>query len=298
MTRSENGSSQSDPDIAGLDALDGERGPARPLSVAETARIADRVMLRQRESTSRLRQASSGRVVPVRGGPRRWPRWLLGAAGVTLATAAAALYATDWLVPSRGAASSDGPSFPARQPGARDEAAQSTAPDSGQRDASPTAPEASDPDGRPTDTATDLLDAEQRRAPRTIAHESRRAADHLARANALRGKRRYREALDLYLYVVSEYPGSMQSRAAQLAAAAIRLEQLRDIDGAEELYQAVRKNSDGELAAQAAFGLAEVARARADRGAESRALREFLARYAGHPLSAAARRRLDALESP
>jgi hypothetical protein len=120
----------------------------------------------------------------------------------------------------------------------------------------------------------------------------------LARANALRGRRHYREALDLYLYVVSEYPGSMQSRAAQLAAAAIRLEQLRDIDGAEELYQAVRKTSDGELAAQAAFGLAEVARARADRGGEARALHEFLAHYARHPLAAAARRRLNALESP
>jgi hypothetical protein len=120
----------------------------------------------------------------------------------------------------------------------------------------------------------------------------------LARANALRGKRQYREALDLYLYVISEYPGSMQSRAAQLAAAAIRLEQLRDVDGAEELYQAVRKTSDGELAAQAAFGLAEVARARADRGAEARALRDFVARHGGHPLAAAARRRLNALESP
>src|SRR4051812_44140349 len=110
MTRSENGSSPSDPDIAGLDALDAEQGPARPLSAAETARFADRLM-RQLESTSRLQQPSRGRIAFGRSGARRWPRWLLGAAGVTLATAAAALYATDWLAPSRGAATSErGPS--------------------------------------------------------------------------------------------------------------------------------------------------------------------------------------------
>jgi len=276
MTRSENGSSPSDPDIAGLDALDGEQGPARPLSAPEVARFADRLM-RQLESTSSLRRAPGGRarLVVGRRGPRRWPRWLLGAAGVTLATAAAALYGTDWLSPNREATSGEGRAPPAPQP------------------AAPT-----DPSGRPTDAPAPPLDGDAGREPRTMAHESRRAADHLARANALRGKRQYREALDLYLYVVSEYPDSMQSRAAQLAAAAIRLEQLRDIDGAEELYQAVLQTSDGELAAQAAFGLAEVARARADRSAEARALREFLARHASHPLAAAARRRLGALESP
>jgi tetratricopeptide (TPR) repeat protein len=275
MTRSDDGSSRGDPDIAGLDALDGEQGPARPLSAQEAACIADRLMLRL-ESTSTLRQAPSeqARRRVGRHAPRRWPRWLLGAAGVTLATAAAALYGTDWLAPNREAASGERPAPPVQ----------------------PLAP--ADPGGRPTDTRPDSGDGGNGGEPPTLAHESRRAADHLARANALRGKRRYREALDLYLYVVSEYPDSMQSRAAQLAAAAIRLEQLRDIDGAEELYQAVRKTSDGELAAQAAFGLAEVARARVDRGAEARALREFLARHASHPLAAAARRRLGALESP
>lgn len=274
MTRSENGSSPDDPDIAGLDALDGERGPARPLSAHEAARIADRLMHRH-ESSSTLRRAPSGRVAFGRRGPRRWRRWLLGAAGVTLATAAAALYGTGWLAPTPPATTGERHAPPVQPP---------------------TAPTGSG--GRPTDASLQAIDGGDGREPRTLEHESRRAADHLARANALRGKRQYREALDLYLHVVSEYPGSMQSRAAQLAAAAIRLEQLRDIDGAEELYQAVRKTSDGELAAQAAFGIAEVARARADRSAEAAALREFLARHGSHPLEAAARRRLSALESP
>jgi tetratricopeptide (TPR) repeat protein len=275
MTRSENGSSPDEPDDAGLDALDGEWGPSRPLSAPEAERITDRLM-RQLEATSRRHPTRGERALAFgRRGRRRWPRWLLGAAGVTLAAAAAALYGTGGSSPNREAASGDRLAPPAQHP---------------------TAP--TDPSGRPTEAPGSPLDGDGGREPRTMAHESRRAADHLARANALRGKRRYHEALDLYLYVVSEYPDSMQSRAAQLAAAAIRLEQLRDIDGAEELYQAVLDNSHGELAAQAAFGLAEVARARADSGAEARALREFLAQHAGHPLAAAARRRLGALESP
>src|SRR5690242_6970996 len=100
MTRSDDGSSPSDPDIAGLDALDGEQGPARPLSAHDAARVADRLMLRL-ESTAKLRQAAGERTRLGLGrrGPRRWPRWLLGAAGVTLATAAAALYGTDWFSP-------------------------------------------------------------------------------------------------------------------------------------------------------------------------------------------------------
>jgi tetratricopeptide (TPR) repeat protein len=276
MTRSENGSSPDDPDIAGLDALDGEWGPSRPLSAPEAARITERLM-RQLESTSRPHHTRGERALLASGrrAQARWPRWLLGAAGVTLAAAAAALYGAGGWSPKQEAASGDRRVLPAQHP---------------------TAP--TDPSGRPTEAPNGPLDGDGGREPRTMAHESKRAADHLARANALRGKRQYREALDLYLYVVSEYPDSMQSRSAQLAAAAIRLEQLRDIDGAEELYQAVLDNSHGELAAQAAFGIAEVARARADRSAEARALREFLARHASHPLAAAARRRLGALESP
>jgi hypothetical protein len=276
MTRSENGSSPDDPDIAGLDALDGEWGPSRPLSAPETARIADRLM-RELESRSGPHHAPGERALLARGRRvhRRWPRWLLGAAGATLATAAAALYVAGGRSPDHDATNSDRRAPPVPHP---------------------TAP--TGPSERPIEAPGSPLDGDGGGEPRTLAHESRRAADHLARANALRGERRYHEALALYLYVVSEYPGSMQSRAAQLAAAAIRLEPLRDIDGAEELYQAVLDDSHGELAAQAAFGLAEVARARADRSAEARALREFLGRHAGHPLAEAARRRLGALEAP
>lgn len=295
MTRSENDSSLSDTVVAGLDVLDDEQGPARPLSVQEAARVADRVL--QRHQATSLARGGRARGGFGRTPARRWPRWLLGAAGVTLATAAAALYGTAWFAPNPDRSSAERAAPPARPEAAPERASD---PEVGE----PAAPLSTTPDaapdssGRPTNTSRGRNDGAGGRERRTIAHESPRAADHLARANALRGKRQYREALDLYLHVISEYPDSMQSRAAQLAAAAIRLEQLRDVDGAEELYQAVRKTSDGELAAQAAFGLAEVARARADRGAEARALRDFVARHGGHPLAAAARRRLNALESP
>jgi hypothetical protein len=296
MTRSENDSSPGEADVAGLDALDGEHGPARPLSAHEAARVTDRVM-RQLELATRVgSEASRGPRSALGRQLRRWPRWLLVGAGATLATAAAAVYGTDWLSPSPQASNGNRADHSLREEAPREEALQEEVPRDEPR---PTTPEDSiDPDGRPTHAPPESSTGDHGRDARTIAHESRRAADHLARANALRGEHRYREALDRYLYVVSEYPGSMQGQAARLAAAAIRLEQLTDIDGAEELYQAVRQTSDGELAAQASFGLAEVARARADRGAETRALREFLTHHGGHPLAAAARRRLGALESP
>jgi len=306
MTRSEDASSPSDDDNVGLDALDGEQGPARPLSARELDAIADRVVLRlAAKSTaagrepSVARESSAGRIAFVRRfgsrgfGSKGKARWLVIAAGATLATAAAAFYGTSWFAPTPPAphaAPRDGAAL-----GDDVERAPSVAP------APLPADEALEPDGRPINDVPTAPDRETElggRSTPTRAHESRQAADHLARANALRGRHQYREALERYLYVVSEYPGSMQGRAAQLAAAAIRLEQLSDVDGAEALYRAVKNTSEGELAAQALFGLAEVARARADRGGEKRALLEFLARHGGHPLASAAQRRLGALEAP
>jgi len=317
MTRSEDASSPSD-DVAGLDALDGEHGPARPLSALERDAVADRVLgrLAARSSGARApgrvsREASGGRLLAFgRGvGSRRRARWLV-AAGVTLATAAAALYGTTKLgstAPESGTASGSG-----RGASERSGAPTQATSDAETTPAAPVAPvplapapsleEAPPaPGGRPISgppTPPAVPDRNGGRGAPTRAHESPQAADQLARANALRGKHQYRDALERYLYVVSEYPGSMQSRAAQLAAAAIRLEHLNDSDGAEHLYQAVVNDSDGELAAQASFGLAEVARARADRGAEAQALRDFLARHGSHPLAAAARRRLNDVEAP
>jgi len=117
----------------------------------------------------------------------------------------------------------------------------------------------------------------------------------LAEANRLRGQHRYRPALGLYLQVIERYPSSIQASAARVAAAAIRLEQFGDVQGAERLYRDA-KTSSGQLTPEAQFGLAEVYRARGDYPAEERALDEFVHRYSDSPLVSAAKRRLRSLE--
>jgi tetratricopeptide (TPR) repeat protein len=119
-------------------------------------------------------------------------------------------------------------------------------------------------------------------------------ADRLAAANALRARHRYREALALYLQVIEIAPNGMQARVARVAAAEMRLEQFGDVAGAERLYREARTQG-GELTAEAQFGLAQVARARADAAGERRALEDFLQRHPESPLVSAARRRLHTL---
>jgi TolA-binding protein len=267
MVNSENDRLGADEHSLELEPLDAGSGPARPLSQREVAALSERLTRDMGTAARRSRSRSLTRLL------------VIGAA-TTTAAAAAAMYGTEW--------------FPVRVPAAAPTEAPGTRP----RAAPPAAAAepSPDPDGRPTEVPS-TAPPERTHDLRTVARHSPAAEDHLARANSLRGEHRYREALDLYLHVVQEYPRSQQARAAQLAAAAICLEQLRDIDGAERLYRAVQAGS-GEVSAEADFGLAEVARARGDRSGEMRALREFLGRHAGHPLEAAAERRMNALESP
>jgi tetratricopeptide (TPR) repeat protein len=251
-----------------LEPLDDGLGPARPLSQREVTALSERLT---REIGAEARRSRS----------RSIARLLIIGAATTTAAAAAAMYGTEWFPRDTPEAA------PAEVTGAKPVAAPPPA---------VTEPPA-DRDGRPAEAPSAEPPDRSAHDLRTVARHSPAAEDHLARANSLRGEHRYREALDLYLHVAQQYPRSQQARAAQLAAAAIRLEQLADIDGAERLYRAVQAGS-GERSAEADFGLAEVARARGDRVGERRALGEFLERHAGHPLEAAAERRMNALESP
>jgi tetratricopeptide (TPR) repeat protein len=275
MVNSENDSPGADERSLELEPLDSGHGPARPLSAREVAALSERL----------TRALGTG---AVRSRSRSLTRLLVIGAATTTAAAAAAMYGSEW--------------FPGRAPDAAP--AELTR---GRPVAAPAAAATEEPtpdrDGRPAEAASPAPPpASEPSEPnavdlRSVARHSPVAEDHLARANSLRGEHRYREALDLYLHVAREYPRSQQARAAQLAAAALCLEQLRDVDTAERLYRAVQAGS-GERPAEADFGLAEVARARGDRAGEKRALREFLERHAGHPLEAAAERRMNALGSP
>lgn len=254
-----------------LEPLDAAPGPARPLSEAEASALVELV---------------HARVSALPRQRRRFPP--LRALGVAGALAAASAAAAAVLTLSRPEPA------PPPQNTPREQRPRVTPPlEVPQPEVAPPIDSLDEP-APPPDSADHAQDERRpRRAPKPQKH-SEAAADRLAEANALRGQRRYREALDLYSEVIERYPGSIQSSAARVAAAAIRLEQFGDVQGAERLYREA-KTSGGQLTAEAQFGLAEVARARGDASAESSALEEFLRLYPGNPLGAAARRRLDAL---
>ncbi len=70
---------------------------------------------------------------------------------------------------------------------------------------------------------------------------SSEVADLLARANDLRAARRWKDASLAYEHVASAHPGSPEAYAAEVAAADLRLEQLRDPAGALRLYRAAQQ---------------------------------------------------------
>jgi tetratricopeptide (TPR) repeat protein len=272
------------PDL--LPSLDAQAGPARPLSEQEFALFAARI------------EQQFSRPVPPRS--RRLPgRRILLVAATFAASAAAAVYGVAVL-------QSEGPSVaPNVLPG------QSTPPPALEAPAleAPTLEAPAQPTrAAPADAAASELPSERparlnaaqatsKSAPRSNSVRSRSPADdRLAAANALRGERRYREAIGAYLQVIELDPDGMPAAVARVAAAEMRLEHFGDVAGAEQLYRQA-KTRGGELTAEAQFGLAQVFRARAETGRERRALEEFVARHPQSPLVAAARRRLQALEA-
>jgi tetratricopeptide (TPR) repeat protein len=256
----------------GLELLDDAEGPARSLSPAELATLAERVQ-----------RSWAIRATPR---PRRVPRVIMlgGALALASAGAAGAVYSVAFSEPS---------SLPSPPPlPVLGEAHQAHA-----LSAAPIIPDAIDagaPEVAPLREVPAASATERLVPARGKAHHVLAAADRLADANSLRGEHRYREALALYLQVIRGYPDSIQASAARVAAAALELEQLGNIQGAEHLYREA-KTSGGKLTPEAAFGLAQVLRARADAAGERKALQEFVTRYPESPLVSAAERRLETL---
>jgi TolA-binding protein len=117
--------------------------------------------------------------------------------------------------------------------------------------------------------------------------------DLLRRANRLRKAQRWRAAERAYGAVAGRHPGSRSAHVARVAAASLRLEKLGDPRGALELYRAVlRRRPEGNLAAEARYGVAEALRALGDRSGEARALEQFLEAHPDNALAGAARQRL------
>ncbi len=107
--------------------------------------------------------------------------------------------------------------------------------------------------------------------------------DLLRTANGLRGQARWRDAERLYRQVATAAPTSEEGYAANVAAAALRLEHLRDPAGALRLYRgALRSHPEGSLAEEVRWGMADAYRAMGNAISEETALREFIA---AHPRS-------------
>lgn len=131
------------------------------------------------------------------------------------------------------------------------------------------------------------------------AHGSNAAvADLLARANALRAARRWREAAQTYERIAATSPGSYSGYAADVAAADLHLDQLKDPAGALRLYRAARAGRAEGLGEQILWGIARGTRALGDARAEESALREYVGRYPAGLFAAESRERLARLSPP
>lgn len=282
-----------DSGIPGLSPLDAGAGPALPLSDAVARRVVQNVLSKRQERGGRL---------------YRFPKPALLGVGVLIAASAAAAGGgslRDWVT---SLVASAPPAFHEAQPVPSEQPAPQQRPRIAARDAvvQPVAPpaESAELEREPIEPAelnAALGTQEARKAPVTQAAapplpSEPAAIDRLAVASELRRQKRYSEALQSYLEVVERYPKTLEAQAARVSAAALRLEQFADAEGAQRLYQEASRGG-GELSAEAEFGLAETHRAAGDTQAERAVLERFISRYPGSPLAKAAVRRLAALST-
>ena len=121
------------------------------------------------------------------------------------------------------------------------------------------------------------------------------AADMLKAANQLRRQARWADAERVYSQVATTYASVAQGPVAALAAASLRLEHLRDPQGALRLYQSATRASS--LAAEAELGIADCYHALGNRNAEVGALRLVVTDYPQALFHERAEARLKALEA-
>lgn len=257
----------SDDDEIRLD-LDEGPGPARPLS-AEAAR---------RMVQAALEGGGPELVAlpPRRRGVR--PAWLLIAAALAITAAAAAgvyrrVQRSGQPSPAPSPSASIAPSGAVAAPEPPPSASVSASPAPEQEEPDAGAPE---PVRRPVPVDPGAL---------------------LEKANHLRAQKKWRQAEAAYQRVIQVAPGSAEAQAARVAAAALRLDQLHDPQGAERLFDQAEKRG-GALTEEAAWGLVEARRARGDREGEARALRQFVQSFPAGAMAPRARSRLAELSSP
>ena len=115
----------------------------------------------------------------------------------------------------------------------------------------------------------------------------------LARANALRGQKRWTAADALYTRVARAAPRTAAAHVALVASGTLHLEHLGDPAGARQRFRAaLSARQNGAVAEEARFGLAEAARRTGNTRAEAAALRELVRKHPGSPLVPRADKRL------
>lgn len=131
----------------------------------------------------------------------------------------------------------------------------------------------------------------------TKARETRKRVNDLLRtANQLRQQARWGDAEQTYRRVSIIYPKSPSAYVALIAAASIRLEQLKDARGALALYkQAVRIDPNGALDIEARMGIARAFQRLGKREREIKSLRRFLQKYDSGPVAQQAKQRLEVI---
>ncbi len=121
----------------------------------------------------------------------------------------------------------------------------------------------------------------------------------LARANALRGRKRWTAADSLYARVAKAAPRTAAAHVALVASGTLHLEHLGDPAGARQRFRAaLAARENGAVAEEARSGLAEAARRSGDRAAEATALRELVRRHPSSPLVPRAEARLREIAPP
>jgi tetratricopeptide (TPR) repeat protein len=120
----------------------------------------------------------------------------------------------------------------------------------------------------------------------------------LARANALRAKRRWVAAETTYRQVIAPAASEQQRYVALVAAASISLQHLNKAARALSQYRsALALIPNGTLSEEALYGSAECYRALANAAAERKALDQLIAEYPTGLLTESAKRRIAELEA-
>jgi hypothetical protein len=266
MTHAERGGKRGE-----ISGLDGNLGPARPITPSQSRWLVDRAV----NQVLARRSTSHSRVVNIRS--------IALAAIVVTASAAAATIAHQRYYASTRAA---GPELEMHESAASHVPSH---PNSAASAVSQDIPAETVPNATPSNSPVHSAPSVAQ-STATVA-----VADRLAAANELRRAGQWRRAERAYLDIAARYPSVPQASVASLAAASLRLEHLADPAGALQLYKSLTRVS--ALGVEALYGVARCHQALGDKSAEIAALHNVIAAYPTSLQADRARERLQQIAS-